>query len=99
MKRLNLIAVVAVVDVILLVPLIYSASFFADNHDLVRILGPVHGFGFLVLIGLCIMGVGERWWGWWFPAIVAVTLGPVGSLVGDYVIRKRIKETGDGSRI
>lgn len=94
MKRwLNALAWVALLDFILLVPLVYSASFFADHHDVVRILGPIHGFGFLVMLGICFRGVGERWWGWWFPAIIVITLGPIGSLLGDWLVRRRLAAT------
>lgn len=89
-RLLNILAWVAILDFILLVPLLYSASFWADNHDVVRILGPIHGFGFLAMLGICVRGVGERWWGWWFPAIIVVTLGPLGSLIGDWVVRRRL---------
>jgi hypothetical protein len=91
MRRwLNILAWVAVLDFILLIPLLYSASFFADHHGVVQVLGPIHGFGFLVMLAICIRGVGERWWGWWFPAIIVITLGPLGSLIGDWLVRKRI---------
>jgi hypothetical protein len=33
----------------------------------------------------------ERFWGWWFPAIVLVTGGPVGSLIGELVLRRQIR--------
>lgn len=89
-KLLNILAWVAVLDFILLIPLVYSSSFWHDNHDVVRVLGPIHGFGFMAMLGLCVRGVGERWWGWWFPAIIVVTLGPVGSLVGDWLVRRRV---------
>lgn len=95
MRRwLNILAWVAVIDFILLVPLVYSASFFADHHDVVRILGPIHGFGFMAMLGICIRGVGERWWGWWFPAIIVITLGPLGSLIGDWLVRRRVRGPG-----
>lgn len=95
MRRwLNVLAVVAILDFILLVPLIYSASFFADHHEVVRILGPIHGFGFMVMLGICFRGVGERWWGWWFPGITVITLGPLGSLLGDLQVRRRLNASG-----
>ena len=63
----------------------------ADRDGLVSVLGPVHGVGFLVLLFLCARGAGEGRWGWWFPALVAVTLGPPGSLVGDLRLRRRLR--------
>lgn len=92
MRFLNIIAVVAILDFLLLIPLIWASSFIADKHSVVSILGPVHGFFFLVLIGLCAYGSVQKWWGWWFPLITIITLGPVGSLIGDWFIRRDLKE-------
>ncbi|MBK5110059.1 MAG: hypothetical protein JJE10_01685 [Thermoleophilia bacterium] len=91
MRFLNIIAVVAVIDVLLLIPLIWASRWVADRHDLVAVLGPVHGFLFLVLIGLCAYGSLQKWWGWWFPILVVVTLGPLGSLIGDWIVRRQLK--------
>ena len=87
-RRLDVIRIVAIVDAVLLVPLIVAAL--ADAEGVVNWLGPLHGFGYLLLLFLCIRGAGERLWGWWFPAIVVVTLGPPGSLIGDLRIRRRL---------
>jgi len=92
MRFLNLIAIVAVVDVLLLIPLVWSSRWIADKHEIVSLLGPIHGFLFIVLIGLCAWGAMQRWWGWWFPLITVITLGPPGSLIGDYIIRRRLRE-------
>ena len=74
------IAIVAAVDFALLIPLVWASL--TDRESLVSILGPIHGLGFLLELYLAVRGVGERRWGWWFPAIVVVTLGPLGALVG-----------------
>jgi len=92
MRFLNIIAWVAIVDVVLLIPLIWASRWVAHNEAVVGILGPVHGFLFIILIGLCAYGSIQKWWGWWFPVLVVVTLGPIGSLVGDWFIRRQIKE-------
>lgn len=84
--RLNIIRAVAIVDALLLVPLVVAAV--SDAEGVVDWLGPLHGFGFLALLFLCVRGAGEGLWGWWFPAIVVVTLGPPGSLIGDVRIRR-----------
>jgi hypothetical protein len=34
----------------------------------------------------------EERWDWWFPALVVVTGGPLGSLMGDYVLRRKLTE-------
>ena len=86
LRQLNLIRIVAIIDFALLVPLVIAALTHAER--VVDFLGPTHGVGFLLLLFLCVRGVGQRRWGWWFPAIVAVTLGPPGSLWGEHRIRK-----------
>jgi hypothetical protein len=87
-RRLDLIRIVAVVDALLLVPLVIAALNHAEG--VVDWLGPLHGAGYLILLFLCARGAAERLWGWWFPAIVVVTLGPPGSLIGDVKIRRQL---------
>jgi Domain of unknown function (DUF3817) len=85
-RRLNLIRAVAIADAALLVPLVIAAV--NDAEGVVDWLGPLHGVGYVILLFLCTRGAAERLWGWWFPAIVVVTLGPPGSLIGDVKIRR-----------
>lgn len=89
-RALNVVAVVAVVDAVLLVPLVIAAL----SHDdgAVNVLGPLHGTGFLILLALVLRGVFKKYWGWWFPLITVVTGGPLGCLVGDVVIRRRLSD-------
>jgi Domain of unknown function (DUF3817) len=87
-RRLDLIRAVAIADALLLVALVIAAL--NDAEGVVNWLGPIHGVGYLILLFLCARGAGERLWGWWFPAIVVVTLGPPGSLIGDVRIRRRL---------
>ncbi len=87
-KLLDIVRIVAVVDAFLLAPLVYAAL--TDRESWVSVLGPIHGIGFLLLLVLVVRGVIERYWGWWFPALVAVTLGPPGSLIGDVRIRRAL---------
>ena len=88
LRQLTVVRWVALADALLLVPLVAAAL--TDAESLVSILGPIHGVGFLALLGLCARGAGEGLWGWWFPALVVVTLGPPGSLIGDLRIRRRV---------
>jgi len=88
-RQLNIVLVVAVLDAFLLVPLVYGFIADVDVHK--EILGPVHGVGFLLLIFLTARGALQKLWGWWFPAIVVVTAGPPGSIVGDLLIRSRLR--------
>jgi hypothetical protein len=85
-RRLDRIRIIAIVDAALLVLLVIAAV--NENESVVDWLGPIHGVGYLLLLFLCARGAAERLWGWWFPAIVVVTLGPPGSLIGDVKIRR-----------
>jgi hypothetical protein len=88
-RQLNVVLVVAVLDALLLVPLVYG--FITDSEVHKEILGPIHGIGFLYLLFLTGRGAVEQLWGWWFPALVVVTGGPPGSIVGDLLIRARLR--------
>lgn len=90
-RFLNIIAAVAVLDFLLLIPLVWASRWVADKHEIVSVLGPIHGFFFVVLIGLCAYGSLQKWWGWWFPVITVLTGGPIGSLIGDFVIRRQLR--------
>ncbi len=92
LRRLNVIRAVAIADFLLLVPLVVAAISHAEG--VVSVLGPIHGVGFLALLGLCARGASEERWGWWFPALVVVTLGPPGSLIGDVRIRRGLNAAG-----
>lgn len=86
LRQLALIRWVAIADFFLLIPLVVAAL--RDSEGVVDVLGPIHGVGFLILLGLCVRGWSEDRWGLWFPAIVVVTLGPPGSLIGERRIRR-----------
>lgn len=89
-RFLNIILPIAILDAILLVPLVLASI--NDDEDLIGILGPIHGIGFLIMLALTAQGSLRRMWGWWFPAVVIVTAGPLGSIVGDLYIRKQLKQ-------
>jgi hypothetical protein len=90
-KLLNIVLVVGLTDALLLVVLIYFA--WIDRSDTaVHILGPIHGLGFLALLALTANGALQRLWGWWFPAIVVITGGPIGSIAGDLILRRRLTD-------
>jgi hypothetical protein len=80
--------VLGLLDAILLVPLVIAAIL--DERGVVSILGPLHGVGFVILVGVVAYGALRRFWGWWFPALVVVTLGPPGSIVGELRLRRRL---------
>jgi Domain of unknown function (DUF3817) len=88
-RALNLVLAVGLADALLLVVLLYVA--FVDRSDAaVSVLGPIHGIGYLILLWLTVTGASGKRWGWWFPGIVLVTGGPVGSIVGDGILRRRL---------
>jgi hypothetical protein len=90
-RALNIVLAVGLADALLLVVLMYFA--FVDRSDAaVSVLGPVHGLGYLALLYLTVAGAGAKRWGWWFPAIVLVTGGPLGSIIGDAVLRRRLRD-------
>ena len=92
LKELRVIRWLAIADFLLLVPLVWAAL--SHSEGVVDVLGPIHGVGFLALLFLCVRGVAQDRWGWWFPAIVVVTLGPPGSLIGEHRIRRGLGEGG-----
>ena len=88
-RALNRVLAVGIADALLLLVLLYFA--FVDRSDAaVSILGPIHGIGFLILLFLTAQGAGEKRWGWWFPALVFVTGGPLGTIVGDLILRRKL---------
>lgn len=90
-RPLNIVLAVGIADALLLVVLLYFARV-ADDDSAVSILGPIHGVGFLALLYLTGKGAAEQLWGWWFPAVVLVTGGPIGTIVGDIVLRRRLRD-------
>lgn len=92
-RLLNAVLAVGIVDGLLLVVLLYFA-FVNRSDDAVHVLGPIHGVGYLLLLGLTARGALDRQWGWWFPALVLVTGGPIGSLVGELILRPRLRAPG-----
>ena len=87
-KLLRWVAIAATLDFLLLIPLLYAS--FSDNHELVSVLGPIHGIGFLIQLFLTMRGAGERLWGWWFPVVVVVTGGPPGALFGHFKVSREL---------
>jgi len=91
-KWLGWVLIVAIADAVLLVPLIYGVI--VGNESISPIVGPIHGFGFVLLMAMTVFGAWERMWGWWFPVITLVTFGPPGSIIGDLVIRRQLDKAG-----
>jgi hypothetical protein len=90
-RLLNAVLIVGIVDALLLVALLYFAVV-SRSDAAVHVLGPIHGVGYLLLLGLTGRGAADGQWGWWFPALVLVTGGPIGTLVGEVVLRRRLED-------
>ena len=87
-RQLNLILVIGIADFVLLLVLLWAS--FTERDGAVSVLGPIHGVGYLILLALTARGAANGFWGWWFPAVVLVTGGPIGSLVGDFTLRRKL---------
>src|SRR3954464_3787894 len=83
-RMLRWVAIAATIDFLLLVPLVVASV--SDAENVIHVLGPIHGIGFLIQLYLTVRGAGERMWGWWFPAIVLVTGGPPGPVTGQLLV-------------
>jgi hypothetical protein len=92
-RQLNITLAVGLADGALLVVLVYFA-FINRSDTAVHILGPIHGLGFIALLLLTGNGALQKLWGWWFPALVIVTGGPVGSIIGDLILRRGLVPAG-----
>lgn len=88
-RRLRIVQWAAWVDLILLVALL--ASSFSKQRDFVHVLGPLHGINFLLLIAIVGTAALDGLWGWWFPLLVLLTAGAPGALIGEWVIKRRIR--------
>lgn len=96
-RLLNIVLAIGIADALLLLPLLYVA-FIDRNQDAISVLGPIHGVGFLILLGLTGYGASTGRWGWWFPAIVFVTGGPLGTIVGDIICRRDLRAAPPAGR-
>lgn len=85
LKKLDLIRVVAAVDLILLVVLLVCS--FTDTKGGVSVLGPIHGVIFLGLLYLTVVGAGEKRWSWLFPVTTVI---PLFALVYDVKLRREV---------
>ncbi|MEJ7894576.1 MAG: DUF3817 domain-containing protein [Solirubrobacteraceae bacterium] len=88
-RLLDVALIVGILDALLLVALLYVAVI-DRNESAISVLGPIHGLGFVALLGLTGYGAREEYWGWWYPGIVLVTGGPLGTIVGDVILRRQL---------
>jgi hypothetical protein len=90
-SRLRIVQWAAWIDLILLVALLASA--FTNQRNFVHVLGPLHGINFLLLVVIVATPALDGLWGWWFPLAVFFTGGAPGALVGEWIIKRRIKSS------
>lgn len=90
-RRLRAVRWAALLDLLLLIALVTSSL--TGQREFVRILGPLHGINFLLLIVIAATAALDGLWGWWFPAVILVTAGPLGALVGEWVIARRLAQS------
>lgn len=93
-RRLRVVRLCALLDLALLIPLVSSAV--VGARGAVHILGPLHGVNFLLLLVVAATAALDGLWGWWFPALILVTAGPIGAFIGERIIERRLA-TGDDS--
>jgi hypothetical protein len=91
-RRISLTIVLgaAAVDAVFLVALLVALA--VGSSGAVGILAPLYGFGFVYLLYLAAKGAMDRRWGWSYLVLVAVTLGPLGAIVGARRMRAEIDE-------
>jgi len=87
LKKLDLIRIVAAVDLLLLVVLVYFSRWVTDYEAGVSILGPTHGVIVVVLLYLTAVGAGEKRWGWLFPITTPI---PIFALLYEARLRREI---------
>jgi hypothetical protein len=87
-RRLRIVRVVALVDLVLLLALVSAAL--TGHHEIVQVLGPLHGINFLFLLVIVGVGAIDGVWAWWFPVAVLLTAGPPGAFLGEWIIHRRV---------
>lgn len=87
-RTLTVATVLGLADAVLLGVLLWAAA--VDHDTAVRILGWTHGLAFIAVVALAGFGALRRFWGWWYPALIVVTLGPPGTIVGELRLRRRL---------
>ncbi|MCE7989730.1 MAG: hypothetical protein DYG89_51955 [Caldilinea sp. CFX5] len=91
-RRLRLVRWVALCDAVLLAALLFAS--FTGAREWVSLLGPLHGGNFLLLLTVVGVGAADGLWGWWFLLVVVVTAGPIGALVGEWIIARQMAQRG-----
>jgi hypothetical protein len=88
-RRLRIVRIFALFDLVLLVILVSAAI--TGKHEIVQIVGPLHGVNFLLLLVIVGVAALDGLWGWWFPLVILCTAGPPGALLGEWNIRRLLR--------
>lgn len=86
-RQLRAVRLIASLDLALLLALVVASL--VGQRALVRVLGPVHGVNFLFLLTVAATAALDGMWGWWFPAAIFLTGGPLGALIGERAVARR----------
>lgn len=77
--KINLLRAISLIDAGLLIPLVVAA--FRHDEGVIDVLGPIHGFLFLGLIGLLFVWRDSGLWSGPF-VLAVVVFGPIASIAG-----------------
>src|SRR3954467_4475404 len=76
---LNVMLGAAIADALFLVALLVTLAL--GGRGAAGVPAALYAFGFIYLLYLAAKGAMDRRWGWWYVALVAVTLGPIGAVI------------------
>ena len=84
---LKMVLVVAAIDGVALIALL-SVAFAGGSDSVFAASRAVYVLGYVYLVYLTGTGAIRGLWAWWFPALVFVTGGPIGALLGGWRLRR-----------
>src|SRR3954447_26612412 len=85
---LNVMLGAAIADALFLVALLVTLAL--GGRGAAGVPAALYAFGFFYLLYLAAKGAMDRRWGWWYLVLIALTLGPIGALVGERRMRARL---------
>src|SRR3954454_9315968 len=85
---LNVILGAALADALFLVALLVALAI--GGRGAAGVPAALYAFGFIYLLYLAAKGAMDGRWGWSYLVLIALTLGPIGALVGERRLRARI---------
>ena len=88
LSRLRIVRRVALLDAVLLIALVAASQ--SGMREIVRVLGPLHGANFLLLLTIIGTAAVDGLWSWWFFLGTFITGGPIGAFVGEWIIARRV---------